>query len=268
MKKIGLCLAGGGARGAYQIGVAKRLEELGILSQIQAFSGTSIGSVNAVLLSTKPVSDAYQLWCEITPDEIKKTESIFSRIRNEKIQIIENGLFSIEALRDRLWKYVDFNLIKQKEVYVTMSEAGSPNDSLFSLVKSGYHHFVKKEQKAVYNLLREYDNDDIVNMVLASCSIPIVFPGVTLGDKKYFDGGLYDNVPIYPLIEAGCDTIIVIHLHLFDRVHKELYPHTTFHEIRHSHNLGSLLKFDPNHSQTLYQLGYDDATEYFKNYQF
>ncbi len=265
MKKIGLCLSGGGARGAYQIGVAKRLEELGILSQIEVFSGTSIGSVNAVLLSTKSVDEAFQLWKEISPDEIKSTEGIFSRIREEKIQIIENGIFSIEALRERLWKYLDFPTVKQKEIYVTMSEAGSPNDNLFSLVKSGYHHFVKKEQKAVYNLLSEYDNDDIVNMVLASCSIPIVFPGVTLGDKKYFDGGLYDNVPIYPLIETGCDTIIVIHLHLFDHINKEKYPHVKFYEIRHKHTLGSLLKFDPNHSQTLFELGYDDAMEFFKD---
>ena len=267
MKKIGLCLAGGGARGAYQIGVAKRLEELGLLNKIQAFSGTSIGSVNAVLLSTKKVDEAYQLWCDISPDEIKKTEGIFSRLRNEKIQIIENGIFSIEALRDRLWKNIDFKLIKQKEVFVTLSEAGSENDSLFGLIKSGYDHFVKKEQKAVYNLLKDYEDQDIVNMVLASCSIPIVFPGVTLHDKLYYDGGLYDNVPIMPLVNANCDTIIVIHLHLFDKINKDKFPGVNIIEIRHKHNLGSLLKFDPNHSETLYQLGYDDATLFFKDYQ-
>ncbi len=264
MKKIGLCLAGGGARGAYQIGVAKRLEELGILNKIQAFSGTSIGSVNAVLLSTKPTDEAFQLWCDISPDEIKKTESIFSRLQSEKIQIIENGIFSIEALRERLVTKVDFNRLKEKEVYVTLSEAGNQNESLLGLIKSSFNHFFKKVDKTVYNLLKEYDNDEIVNIILASCSIPVVFPGVVLGDKKYYDGGIYDNVPIYPLVEAGCDTVIVIHLHLFEHINKEKYPGVDILELRHKHNLGSLLKFDPNHSEALFKLGYQDAVEYFE----
>ena len=47
--KIGLVLAGGGARGTYQIGVWKALIELGIDKYIKVVSGTSIGAVNAML---------------------------------------------------------------------------------------------------------------------------------------------------------------------------------------------------------------------------
>ena len=49
--KIGLVLAGGGARGAYQIGVWKALIELGIDKYIKVVSGTSIGAVNAMLFN-------------------------------------------------------------------------------------------------------------------------------------------------------------------------------------------------------------------------
>ena len=49
MKKIGLVLCGGGAKGAYQVGVLRVLEEFGLLSHIHAVAGSSIGGVNGAL---------------------------------------------------------------------------------------------------------------------------------------------------------------------------------------------------------------------------
>ena len=237
---------------------------MGILNQIQVFSGTSIGSVNATLLSIKTPDEVFQLWKEISPDEIKRTESLFSRLRSEKIKIIDNGLYTIEALKTRLLSTLDFPLLRQKEVYATLSDGGLAEESWVSLFKSGYQHFIKKKNMSVYNCLRDFDDETIINLILASCSIPIVFPSVTLGEKKFYDGGLYDNVPVQPLVNAGCDVVIVVHLHLFDHINPEKYPDVKFYEIRHKHNFGSLLKFDPNHSETLYRLGYEDAVSFFE----
>ena len=50
-KGTGLVLAGGGGKGIYQVGVLKSLAEAGVLDDIKAVSGTSIGGVNAVLFS-------------------------------------------------------------------------------------------------------------------------------------------------------------------------------------------------------------------------
>ncbi len=268
MSKLGLCLAGGGARGAYQIGVAKRLEELGILNQVSVFSGTSIGSVNAALLATMPVEKAYQLWLGVTTDEIKRTESIFSRIRMEKIKLIENGIFTIEALRARLVDYIDEDALKRATVFVTLSKGGTEDESIVGLFKSAYSHYIKKEQKTWYPCLKDYAKDDMIDMILASCSIPIVFPPVTLEDHRYYDGGVFDNVPITPLIEAGCDEIICIPLHLFDRFSLSAHHSVKLYEIRSKHLLGSHLKFDPEHSKRLYQLGYEDACAYFEDHPF
>lgn len=49
--KIGLVLSGGGTKGAYQAGVYKAMEELGLIPHIKAIAGTSIGSFNALLFS-------------------------------------------------------------------------------------------------------------------------------------------------------------------------------------------------------------------------
>ena len=264
MKKLGLCLAGGGARGAYQIGVAARLEELGILSQVSAFSGTSIGSVNAVLLSTKTPEEAYHLWTSISNDDIKSAENVFKRLWNEKLAIIDKGLYSIEALRTKLWTEIDFDLLRKKEVYATLSDAGLADDSLIGLFKGGYRHYIQKDSKAVYRKLSDYSNEEIVNQILASCSIPIVFPSVKTHDRQYYDGGLFDNVPVAPLIAAGCDTILVIHLHLHTFFDKNKYPNVKIIEINHAHSLGGLLNFDPNHTESCYQLGYADALALFE----
>lgn len=82
MSKLGLVLSGGGAKGAYHVGVIKALQELGI--QIDMISGASIGALNAaVLLSAKDqqqgLNHLEQLWNNlptIKPIQIKGKESI------------------------------------------------------------------------------------------------------------------------------------------------------------------------------------------------
>ena len=60
---LGLVLSGGGAKGAYEIGVWQILQKLGIASNITAISGTSVGALNAALFAACP-DDAEKLWLE------------------------------------------------------------------------------------------------------------------------------------------------------------------------------------------------------------
>lgn|GEM_PF-5830216 len=59
--KPGLVLSGGGAKGAYQIGCWQALEELGI-TNFAALSGTSVGALNAALISQGKYDAAYNVW--------------------------------------------------------------------------------------------------------------------------------------------------------------------------------------------------------------
>ena len=64
-----------------------------------------------------------------------------------------------------------------------------------------------------YRRLQDEPEADIQRLVLQSAAIPFgVFPLRRIGDSDYVDGGIADNVPIQPLIDAGCTRIIVIHL--------------------------------------------------------
>jgi predicted acylesterase/phospholipase RssA len=69
--KIGLVLAGGGAKGAYQIGVWKALTERGV--RVSAFAGTSIGALNAAILaSDRNPENACQAWRALSTQRIAR----------------------------------------------------------------------------------------------------------------------------------------------------------------------------------------------------
>ena len=62
--KLGLVLDGGGAKGAYQIGVWKAMREFGLERYVTAVSGTSVGGLNAALFVQRDFDLAYHIWTE------------------------------------------------------------------------------------------------------------------------------------------------------------------------------------------------------------
>ena len=67
MEKYAFALAGGGAKGIYQIGAWKALEEIGI--SCCAVAGTSIGAVNGALIAQGDYQKAYDMWANIRMDQ-------------------------------------------------------------------------------------------------------------------------------------------------------------------------------------------------------
>lgn len=264
MKRLGLCLSGGGARGAYQVGVLKALEELGILQKVYAISGTSIGSVNASLLTCKSVDEMRDLWFNYPASDFNKDTSIFKTLRERKMEVVNKGIYEIKALEKLLHDNLDIEKLKEKRVFITLSPAGMDNEGAMGLLKASFKHYIRNEKQVIYLPLHEQKSSDVTTQILASCSIPFVFPSVSLKGQQVFDGGLYDNVPVKPLVDAGCDTIIVIHLHRIFFINKNSFPGINLHEIRSWKSLGGLLNFDFDQAKKRYQMGYDDAIKYFR----
>jgi len=259
MKRLGLCLTGGGARGAYQIGALKALEEFGYLDKVYAISGTSIGSVNAALCIGKTVEELKSLWIDYPKADFEKTASIFKTLRINKLDIVNKGIYEINALEKLLKDNLNINALREKKVFITLSPAGLDNEGLPGLLKASFKHYIKNESQVIYLPLHKQKEELIYKQILASCSIPFVFPSIKLDGKQVFDGGLYDNVPVKPLIDAGCDTIIVIHLHRIFFINKSKYPGIDFIEIRHWRSLGGVLNFEAEQAKKRFELGYQDA---------
>ena len=66
--KTALVLSGGGARGAYQVGVWKALEELNIKCDIVV--GSSVGSINGALYTQGDFNKAYNLWKKLSIEDV------------------------------------------------------------------------------------------------------------------------------------------------------------------------------------------------------
>ena len=264
MKKLGLCFTGGGARGAYQAGAIKALDELGILKKVHAVSGTSIGSVNAALLACKSVDEIKDLWINYPSSDFNRDTSIFKTLREKKLEVVNSGIYEISLLEKLLKENLDIPKLRKKKVFITLSPAGMENEGVMGLLKSSFKHFIKNESQVIYSPLHEQKDDVILKQILASCSIPFVFPSVHMGGQQVFDGGLYDNAPVKPLVDAGCDTVIVIHLFRIFFINKNKFPGINLFEVKASHSLGGTLNFDNEQALKRFNMGYEDTLTYFR----
>ncbi len=266
-RKLGIVLSGGGARGAYQIGVLKVLKKHGVLENIHAISGSSVGSLNAVLLALGDLDKAKKLWFDISGKEMfKSDENIFKRVLHEGIDFVYEGMYPNKELEKLIDATVDINLLKSKKVFVATSYVGDGKATFWELMTVNIRNFFSKESLVRYSCVNEMDKEDVKRTLLASCAIPIVFQPIVIGNKTYYDGGVLDNAPCQPLYDEGCDEVIVIDLFRFRR-HKSKCPkEVEYHQIKPSKNLRGIMDFSKEQIERRYELGVKDAEKFVKDY--
>lgn len=258
-KKIGLALAGGGARGAYQIGAWKALKEFDVFDKIDVFSGASVGSLNAVLFAMGDYDLAYDTWMNLDKDTLFKSDkNIFKRFINEKLSFFEKGIFKTDELERIMTEVVDFELIKDKKVFVATTRIGDKDAHFYDVIKANYKHYFKKDQQVDYYDINNYSFNDKKKVLLASCAIPIVFKPVQIQGKTYYDGGVLDNAPYEPLIDAGCDVIIVVDLYTFSQMRLTREKRANLFVCYPKKGLRGILDFRNEYLLRRFDLGYQD----------
>lgn len=265
-KKVGLCLSGGGARGAYQIGAVQALKELGIYEEVEVMSGTSIGAANASLLACNPVEKVKDIWFHMPEETLVVRKPMRDKSLKEIFTTLRDGIFKLDSLQNLMFNHIKIKEIKEKEVYITVSESGAENHGLLQLIDAGYKHYIKKIPKSHYISLHKATQDECIKAVTTSCSIPGVFPPVIHEGKQYYDGGVFDNKPVTPLVNAGCTDIYVIEITFFIQPvnYEKKYPNVNFHIIKPSKSIGNVLDFTEEHAKRIYDMGYKDTYKYFE----
>jgi len=262
--KRGICLTGGGARGAYQIGALTALKELGYLNGEISFAGTSIGAANAALVASSSLENAKEIWFNVPTKSLDFAKAFMEKFSKEKLKIFISGLHTMDDFEEILIKHINLDQLKKTNVYVTISEVGDAQKGFRNMVKTTMDHYIAHESKAHYVLLSHLQHpDEVKDIIMASCSIPFIFPSIVMDGKRYYDGGVFDNIPVKPLVDEGCEEIIIIHLNKIRWFTPKKYPDTRFHEIIHQHPLGSVLKFSPSNAKKLFEYGYQDTMNYF-----
>lgn len=257
--KIGLVLAGGGSRGAYQIGVWKALIELGLDKYVEVVSGTSIGALNAMLFLQGDYNLAEDIWHNLTKDEIMPLEEkdlivkgilFFLGAKNMSFikkyipNAVKGGTLSREGLNDILER-VDFNKIKNSKIkgYATCTSI--------------------PEIKAQYFNINKYSAEDIKKILFATSAVPLVYDSPIIENISYLDGGIVDNIPIQPVYGEKCDIIIVVQLEANIIVDRYMYPNTNIISINSEEGEGPDLKgmmdFDTDVIRRRITRGYKDT---------
>lgn len=212
-----LVLSGGGGRGAYECGVYKYLEEAGLEPTVLV--GTSIGAVNAAAIASGlSAAELERMWLSMLTRHVHR----FWRIRPWR------GLYDTSPWAKTLVRHIDFNALNTTDRWLLITatdlEAGR---------------------------LRIFDNREMeirVEHILASCSIPVVYPWTEVGGARYWDGAVMANTPLAPAIDAGADEIYVVLLSPIGARRMEL-PRRPWHAIALAFELALLATFENDRKQ-------------------
>ncbi len=227
--KTGLVLSGGGARGAYQVGVLKAIGDLRPKNAHNPFSiisGTSSGAINAVALASSAnnfrlaVKKVERLWNSLHVDLIYKAQRrdvaysvarLLGSLFNDGVgKTRPVALLDNEPLRQLLHRRVKFGNIQRR------IDAGYLD--AVAVTATGYHSgecvtfFEGKPEMEKWRRLRHVGvpADLTVSHLLASSAIPAIFPAERLSREYFGDGALRQLTPLNPALRLGANRLLVI----------------------------------------------------------
>lgn len=264
MGKIGIALAGGGARGAYQIGAWKALKEFGYDKQISVYSGASVGSLNAVLFAMGDYQLAEKTWLSLEKDTLFNIEkSIYKRLFKEKLNFFNKGVYNTNQLESMMDEVINYDEIRKHEIYVATTYLGEKRKHFYDLLFTNYEHYFTNDKDMIkYQRLDQLSDENIRKSMLASCAIPVAFKPITIDQDTFYDGGILDNTPIKPLQEAGCDKILVIDLFRMNFKRFIDQKEESVYYIHPKKSLRGILDFDPKKIRRRFELGYVDMCNF------
>ncbi|MHB1142338.1 MAG: patatin-like phospholipase family protein [Sulfuricaulis sp.] len=173
-----LLLCGGGSRGAMEVGFYRALTEQGI--RLDLILGASIGALNgAYIAGGMAPEELAKLW-----RDFRLNKALHLNWRWLAHPRREAGLFTLDPLRRLLRRTLPVTRFEDLTIPLTVVTTDL------------------ECCEAVY-----WQHGDLIEPVIASLSLPGVFPPATVGGCRHVDGGLANNVPLDKTIEFGARTM-------------------------------------------------------------
>jgi NTE family protein len=227
--KTALVLPGGGARGAFQVGVLKALADLLPRRSPNPFpilSGTSAGAVNAIVIATRShrfrtaVAELDRVWSHFHCHQVYRTDHL-TMLKSSLHWILgltlggwlvgmPESLLDNTPLRNLLSRNLHFPRIRDG------IEAGHL-DSI-AVTAAGYasarsiSFFEGRPELSGWQRTRRLGRKTDLHLdhVMASIAVPYVFPPVRIGKEYFGDGAMRQATPLSPVVHLGADRILVI----------------------------------------------------------
>ncbi|HUM84216.1 MAG TPA: patatin-like phospholipase family protein [Lachnospiraceae bacterium] len=247
-REYGLVLEGGGAKGAYQIGVWKALIEAGV--RIKGIAGASVGGLNGAFIAMGDWEKAKSVWLNLTYSKIMDVD-------DEKMDLFLKG----KAPLGEAWN-ATVNFIKNRGVDVTPLKhmiAGNVDCEKLRAFPGDLNvvsmNLDKREEEVID--LKDKTDDEIRDFLLATAYMAPVFKTEKVQGTHYVDGGTGDNVPIDVLLKKDYKDIIVVRIFGIGFVRNTKIPEdVNVLEIAPKRPLGSILAFNEENSRKNIVYGY------------
>ena len=227
---LAIVLDGGGARAAYQVGLLRAIAGRYPNLRVPLITGVSAGAINAIFLATRPcalgaaVESLTRLWSQLTVEQVFRvdTASLTGNIWHWGLGLVSGGRVVRPPLR---------GLLDTSPLRATLETALEPyedgalpgiarnlaSDELVALAIVTHSYTTGRtvawmQGRDVQDWERPFRHSRIapitVEHVMASASLPLLFPATQLGDHWYGDGGIRLVTPLSPAVHLGANRIL------------------------------------------------------------
>ncbi len=173
--KIGIALSGGGVKGFAHLGVLQALREKGIEADVLA--GISAGAIVGSFIAAGK-----------KPAEVMELINENDFFDFAKLSIPDRGIFTLDNMTENLEKSLGAQTFEELKIPFYVGAA--------NIEKARMEYF---------------SSGELVKIIQASASIPILFSPVEINGDLYVDGGLFENLPVNPLVNQ-CDILIAVNV--------------------------------------------------------
>lgn len=227
--KIGLVLPGGGARGAFQVGVLKAIAEIlpgDVPNPFPILSGTSAGAINAAVLASRArrfrsaVGEMEAVWAGFRSEQVFRTDALtmLKSSLHWLATIVLGGLgernprslLDNDPLRSLLSRNIRFPRIQTaidhghvQALAITAAGYQSARSVTFFQASPGTRAWQRTRRIGVRCAIN-------LDHLMASIAVPLVFPPTCIRGEYYGDGAMRHSTPLSPAVHLGADRILVI----------------------------------------------------------
>lgn len=173
---IGIVLSGGMAKGAYQVGALRAINNFIPPSEIKYMSCASVGVLNGYAYATGKLDNAAEMW---------------SKLCDSNARLFINQLLRSSLLQSEISELYGEEKIGVSKFYCTLFDLG--------------------HRSIIYKELNDVKPGEIPLYLKASVAMPVYNRAVLIGKTHYYDGALIDNIPVFPLLKHNVDYIICIY---------------------------------------------------------
>lgn len=257
MKKYGLALAGGGAKGSYQFGVWTALRELNI--ELGGVVGTSIGALNGAAIIQDDYDALHELWHNLKASYVLNiSDEIYNKIRQ-----VDFSSTSFTELFEEVKKTVDLDGIDITPLKELIQSILNEDKIRKSGMDFGLVTVSITDLEALELFIEDIPENQLKDYLLATAYLPF-FRRERLQGKYFLDGMYHNNLPTNMLVQKGYTDIIEVHLKTKGEPKVDYGEGVNIIEIRPSQPLGRALDFDQLNSRKNIDLGYYDTMRVFK----